>query len=271
MNRNNAINLSASFASGTTSAVAFNWFDKAQYSSIKYNREFFDVKNFKEPFHGVLNSVVTKFVSNGLYFYWIDNFRAKTSSQFQNLSAAQVEFIAGNASGAACAIISNPLSAVKYRNWDKHTSTFKVAQSMWKDGGLRPFLKGVESRILRDAVFSSIFVMSHYTGRTWFGETNPMLLFCTDNIAVVLATTLSSPFNFIMNRQYAAKPYNPYPKATAVLQDIKQDIIKHRSLAIRMWDMFHVGPGNFRIALGMTISHRIYQWTQHSLDQTLPY
>ena len=249
-------NIVASLISGCSSAILFNWFDKGQYNAIKHNRSFFLSQNFKNPFQGTVNSMGTKVISNGLYFYWIDTFRDKFKP---HLSQTQTEFVAGNMSGIMCSLVTQPISAVKYRNWDKNKTTGQIVRSMWQEGGWKPFVKGVESRMMRDMLFSSIYVMSHYYGKQLLGDTP--LLFLTDNMSVIMATTLSSPFNYLMNKQYASKPYHPYPNVLNIISELR----KQNHSNFRLFNIFHVGIGNIRIALGITISHRIYDYSKQEI------
>lgn len=271
----------ASITSGIVGAVAFNWVDKAQYSSIKYNRSFFDGRNFKQPFQGTFNSISSKMISNGFYFYWIDSFQyhlqkwsnPSNSNNPNNsrLSQFQIEFMAGNSAGLLASTVSNPISAVKYRNWDKQKTTYQTSKQMWRDGGIKPFVKGIEYRAIRDVIFSTTYVVSRYYGKKHLGDT-PML-FVTDNIAVILATSASSPANFAMNRQYARKPHEPYPRISQIYYHFL-DELKAKSFATK-WQKyqyiakrFQIGVGNIRVALGITISQRIYDATKEFLSDT---
>jgi hypothetical protein len=247
--------LYASIGSGVSGALLFNWYDKAQYSAIKYNRSFFSKVNFKKPFHGTFNSISTKIISNGLYFYWIDFYKYYTYQLF-NTNETLTHFIAGNGAGITTAIISNPISTVKYRSWDLNLSTYKVINSMYINGGIKCFFKGTFSRICRDVTFSSIYVMSHYYGKQYLGDTP--LLFLTDNIAVGLATILSAPFNYSMNHSYAVLPHHPYPSLFDIFKDLRKEVVSKKITTVSLIKRFHIGIGTLRIMLGMTISHRIY-------------
>lgn len=256
-NYNPISGLIASFGSGIGGAFGFNWFDKAQYLAIKHKRPFFRWDNFEKPMQGTMNSITSKIISNGLYFFWIDYFRDNIKHH-TNLSPVKTEFLAGNISGVLTAVVSNPISAVKYRNWDKQWSTGKIVKSMYEANGIRPFFKGTTSRIYRDCSFSCVYVMSHYYGKKHLGDTP--LLFLTDNMAVATATIISSPFNYTMNRMYAVKPHQPYRTTFSLLSGLYGSALKQERPFVYVLNRMHVGVGTVRISLGMTISHRMYEY-----------
>jgi hypothetical protein len=254
---NPASGLIASVGSGVGGAIAFNWFDKAQYLAIKHKRPFFRHVNFERPMQGTLNSITSKIISNGLYFFWIDYFRDNINKH-TNLSPVKTEFLAGNISGILTAVVSNPISAVKYRNWDKQWPASKVISRMYSDNGIKPFFKGTMSRIYRDSTFSCVYVMSHYYGKKQLGDTR--WLFLSDNLAVMGATIISSPFNYTMNRMYAVKPYEQCPSTMTFLRKLYYGAIKQERPLVYVINRMHVGVGTVRISLGITISHRMYNY-----------
>lgn len=260
----NPINgLVASVGSGVGGAVLFNWFDKAQYLAIKNKRSFFRYENFEKPMHGTFNSISSKIISNGMYFFWIDYFRDNISKK-GNLKESHVEFLAGNMSGALTATISNPISAVKYRNWDKNWPASKVMSDMYQKGGIKSFFKGTLPRIYRDTTFSCVYVMSHYYGKKTLGDTP--LLFLTDNLAVIGATMVSAPFNFAMNRMYAVKPHQPYPTTISIFKRMHNSVKDKPKPFQSLMSRLHIGVGTVRISLGMTISHRMYEYFYGAID-----
>jgi hypothetical protein len=52
----------------------------------------------------------------------------------------------------------NPASAIKYHTWGRDDASFsRTARLMWRDGGLRPFVKGTAPTILRDVTFGGVY------------------------------------------------------------------------------------------------------------------
>lgn len=249
----------SSITSGVSGAILFNWADKAQYKSIKYHRNIFDKRNFKYPMQGTFNSIATKIISNGSYFFWLDTYRVLGKTLYPTTSKPLSEFIAGNLAGSTVAIITNPLSAIKYRGWDKRTPIIMTATIMYKKGGMKSFFKGTTPRICRDMIFSSGYIMTHYYGKEKFG--NGKLLFMLDNVSAMVATTLSSPYNYVMNRKYAVKPHNSYPSTYQIFKELYHLTKQESQQVLYLVRRFQIGFGNIRVALGMTISHRIYEYS----------
>lgn len=257
--------LYASIGSGVSNAVLFNWFDQAQYLSIKNHRSFFNINNFMNPMQGTLNSSTSKILSNGMYFFCIDYFRNKVN-HFTNLNDPTKEFLAGNMSGITIAVIANPMSAVKYRNWDKQWSTAKITKSMYQTGGIKSFLKGTMNRIYRDSVFSTIYVMSRYYGRQYLEDSHSPWLFLSDNIAIICATIVSSPFNYSLNKMYAVKPHHPYPSTYSIFMGLYNHVKVQERPLYTLYRRLHIGVGVIRVSIGMSISHRMYDYLYAKID-----
>ena len=107
--------LNCGLISGLVQAGVLNPWDRALYLSIKENRHFLNVKNFRNPFSGLLQSLFQRAVSAGLYFPFEDIFRSCLAEHplTTNLSSNWTAFLAGNSAGALNGLILNPLAAVK--------------------------------------------------------------------------------------------------------------------------------------------------------------
>lgn len=262
------IELMAGLMSGITIAILFNPIDKAQYTGFKNNISFYNFRNFDKPFSGTFNSCTTKIISNGLYFSCIDMIHDRLKKS--PMTPFQQQFIAYNLAGSICSVVSNPLSVIKYRNWDKHYSTWRMSQELYQQGGWRVFSKGIEYRLMRDITFSSIYAISHYYGHRQWGD--GATSFLVDNVAIATATTLSAPFNFAMNYTYAMKPYHPHPTMGHIGQVFQTELAKVGFWKMNSWNRvqylgkrFQLGVGNFRVSLGITLGHRFYGYFKDNL------
>jgi Mitochondrial carrier protein len=146
-------------------------------------------------------------------------------------------FLAGTGAGAVNAIVMNPATAVKFAMWDSNPrqSYCQSAVKMWRDGGARPFLKGITATLARDCTFGGVFASLRYklaalytARRTSTAEQQQQqpkeTAFVTDLIAAAVATTASSPFNYIRNIQYGAASTDRAPSGTAIVSELVQEV-----------------------------------------------
>ena len=72
-----------------------------------------------------------------------------------------VHFLAGNTAGAVSGVVLNQLTAIKYASWESDRGGFFVtARSMWREGGVQPFMKGIVPTVIRDTIFGGVFALS---------------------------------------------------------------------------------------------------------------
>lgn len=143
--------LSCGLVSGFLQAGLFNPWDRALYLSIKENRPFLSMDNFRHPWSGVLQTIVQRALSAGLYFPLEEIYSAQlrasfTSSEEQYRTRRPLlTFASGILSGITSGVIMNPISAVKYHYWGTPTGKenfLTTASDMMKQGGLRIFIGG---------------------------------------------------------------------------------------------------------------------------------
>jgi hypothetical protein len=119
LNTRQAVNLlNCGMASGLIQAFLFNPWDRALYLSVKMDRPFLKFDNFRDPMNGVMQTVVQRAISGGLYFPLEDIFTiAVNSAPFISTSIESgnvgTKFLAGMLAGSANGIIMNPFSRVK--------------------------------------------------------------------------------------------------------------------------------------------------------------
>ena len=107
--------LNCGFTAGLLQAAVFNPWDRALYLSVLTHRKFLHRENFREPMRGVLQTIVQKAISGGLYFpleeifssyireYLDTNYKSKYTSIF----------LGGMLAGAVNGILLNPFSRIK--------------------------------------------------------------------------------------------------------------------------------------------------------------
>ena len=69
-----------SIAVGITQAFMFSPIDKAIYNSIINNSKLFNRENWIKPFAGASNSIYSRIITSGLYFYLMDIYYCKITS-----------------------------------------------------------------------------------------------------------------------------------------------------------------------------------------------
>ncbi|EPY34727.1 hypothetical protein STCU_01375 [Strigomonas culicis] len=162
--------------------------------------------------------------------------QAETSPR---LNSMLIGLFAGSVNGLAL----NTLQAVKFRMWnsDARGVTFwQTAKHMFKEGGVPIFFRGCVTTMIRDSVFGIVYetlrrmnswklffddvVMNASTKLPWYEEeraekgsaasgekllgsgTCETCMFFSNLVAAVMASTLSSPFNYVRSIVYGTPP-----------------------------------------------------------------
>eukprot|EP00606_Chrysophyceae_sp_TOSAG23-5_P001164 GSChrysophyteH2.ASY1.ANO1.731.1 assembled CDS len=270
--------LVAGFLGGFLQAGLFNPWDRALYLSISEQRPFLDLKNFHRPYHGVSQTIFQRALSSGMYFpleeIFADNIVASgvfgTSATQISENRTWVALIAGLCAGMTNGFVMNPLAAVKYNFWGRspahRTRSFLDAgKEMYLKGGLRIYYVGAAATICRDLVFGGVYgVLRHEV---------PMIL---DNLAgtssrrhTMIATVLSSPWNYIRNIHYAT-PYGQDPeKPLSIMRGLWKDACKEKTLFGRLVHLqtnLRVGWGTARVGCGMAFSAQVYNFVSHQMS-----
>lgn len=103
--------LNCGFVSGLLQAFIFNPWDRALYLSVKNERAFLRWDNFHDPFGGVMQTVVQRALSAGLYFPMEElSYELITYSGFHN---PFVSLAAGTLAGIINGVVMNPFSRIK--------------------------------------------------------------------------------------------------------------------------------------------------------------
>ena len=248
--------LTGTFACGLTTgliqAAVFNPYDRAMYLCIQSNRPFLSRANWslRESFVGVLPSVLQRAVSSGLYFPLEQVARIKLKNAWEN--HGKVDAVAGVISGAATGFITAPINAAKFDQWrgTSSQSAADSARSVYRQQGLRGLMRAAPVTVVRDVSFGMTF--SYLRHRHDSG--------LLSNIsAALIATVISSPFNYVRLRQYAAN--GAQPTTLSILSQVSRELQSMPTITDRMrfiFKSFNIGWGALRVGLGMGISSQIF-------------
>ena len=258
-----SIQLLNGFGAGMIATVILNPYDKALYLSVIEKRSFLDSKNFRYPYQGVGQTLFQRTISHGLYFPLESLYHEFASNIiFNNTNKNELKrskhIIAGTLAGATNALILNPLSAIKYTRFGEieNISMKKEFISMYKQGGLKQFGKGMYATMIRDIIFGSIFSVLRHGYRDKYKRDRDILSFkmrlYIDMSSAFVATMISSPFNYIRNIQYnTPKDASKIYSFIKILRKLYWEGI-NSGKPIALWQQrLRIGWGTTRVALGM--------------------
>jgi hypothetical protein len=104
--------LNCGFGSGLIQAFMFNPWDRALYLSIMHERPFLSRENFRNPMSGVLQTVMQRAISAGLYFPLEEISYEILAHNYKTTNPA-ITFVAGTFAGVLNGVIMNPFSRIK--------------------------------------------------------------------------------------------------------------------------------------------------------------
>jgi len=259
----------SSFVCGLSAGIAqagvFNPYDRALYLSVKERRPFLDVRNWQSPYGGFFQSLGLRAASGGLYFpteHFFLRFLNETGE-----SRPSANFVAGTAAGAICAVVLNPLTAIKYKTWGRDINRGLVGEAssmMRKSGGVRPFYNGVAPTILRDAIFGGCYTLLRLQFQWWF-QLNPDEQWKANFVAAGAATVASGPFNYARNIQYATKSRDKTPSTFQIILQLQRGLQEKDDVGAKwryLQRRLRIGWGTARVAMGMAFAHSTYDYLQ---------
>mmetsp|Transcript_20122 Transcript_20122/g.33226 ORF Transcript_20122/g.33226 Transcript_20122/m.33226 type:complete len:287 (-) Transcript_20122:2045-2905(-) len=261
---------SCGVAAGAMQAGIFNPWDRALFLSHINHRPFLSRENFVRPYEGFHQSVFHRVVTGGMYFPVEDLVRTKLPKKHGEIAH---NFFVGTIAGSVIAILTNPLAAIKYQSWGSEHKGMMVrtALHMLEHGGLRVFLRAIDTTILRDMLWGGAFAMlRHEFPRHFFNEDTEIDLnqpgvvsFVSNMVAAGFATVLSAPLNYARNLQYGKnvkrKTTSKWKIFTKLWHDSRQHAIDTKTsrtgfVARRL----AIGFGTLRVALGLGFSSQVY-------------
>jgi len=168
--------------SGVLSAIVFNPLDKAIFISTTKNISFFNRQVWSNCYNGTSNAILSRLVSSGLYFSFIDHF----SKSFSPIQTAFTASLLVNVS-------TNPVNLVKFHSWFNNLSTRESVGFFYKTHGFRGFYIGLPAVFLRDFLFNSSYIS--------FKKKDDHLF----NLALISGSlVLVSPLNLVKNLKYGS-------------------------------------------------------------------
>lgn len=276
------IDVASGLLAGASNSGLFNPWDRALYLSVKFNRPFLLSQNFKSPYQGFSQAFVQRAFLGGIYYVaqgelnrYLFPYLRNTLGINQTLS----QFFVGMSAGSIGGVFTNSISAIKYHTWGQENASFRSSvREMWNLGGIKPFLKGTAATMTRDMVFGSTYEMLRTLMNSTIkksennttNENQPKLEFIHNATAAGVATILSSPFNYVRNMQYATPPNIKPPTTQEALIKVWNDSkSQQRSFLARMsffQQQFRIGWGTARVAVGMAVGQKLFNWTQEQLS-----
>jgi hypothetical protein len=215
--------------------------------------------NWKEPYRGIGQTLLQRTVSTGLYFPLED----ACTAAFGN------SLLGGQAAGILNAMVLNPLALIKYQTWgaDESRSLLRQARRMYRDRGIKIFLRGTTATAARDGVFGGCFAIRRCL--TEEQDTDGITSFAISVGCAVIGTVVSSPFNYIRNMAYAAETNTPLESLAAkqtfwrhVLDGLAKEARDQSTFVKRLKHLgqrLRLGWGTTRVAVGMAITDRLYR------------
>lgn len=266
--------LNCGMIGGVVQAFVFNPWDRALYLSVINSRPFLDRRNFLNPWKGVVQTIVQRSLSTGLYFPLEDMFNsliAHIQKEFSFVIPFNT-FLAGCSAGAINGLLLNPSSAVKYHYWGKvdcgKESFFTTAKSIFRTGGIRPFFVGAKATIYRDIIFGGVFsITRHEVPKlfpNWIAEKQKNTHYekvIINLFAGMFATILSSPLNYVRNMHYATPPNIESLSIRKHLHILYIESMKYKDWKGRLsyaQKQLRIGWGTARVGCGMTLGSFVY-------------
>ena len=218
-------------AVGITQAFIFSPIDKAIYNSIINNSKLFKRENWIKPFAGASNSIYSRIITSGLYFYLIDY--TKDMNVYQSALTVSV----------TTAFTLNPLNVIRYKSYYNKISTYDSFISIYRKHGLRFCMIGMETLIMRDFIFNVIYISNKKDNNDFF-----------HNCAVICtASIISSPFHYFRNMKYHEN--EKYLHITKKFYNNFKSSENKLSYIIRQ---FAIGHGTVRTVIGLYTGQVMY-------------
>ena len=220
-----------SIAVGISQAFMFSPIDKAIYNSIINNSKLFKRENWIKPFAGASNSIYSRIITSGLYFYLIDY--TKDMNVYQ--SALTVS--------ATTAITINPLNVIRYKSYYNKISTYNSLISIYRKHGLKFCMIGMETLIMRDFIFNVIYISNKK-------DNNDFIHNCG---VICAASIVSSPFHYYRNMKYHEN--EKYLDITKTFFNNFKTSNQKLSYIIKQ---FAIGHGTVRTVIGLYTGQVMY-------------
>lgn len=262
----------AGIFSGSVQAAVFSPWDRALYLSILHRRSFLSAENFKAPFEGFHQSVIHRVITGSLYFP-LEEIARRTLKE-NNASSPTSTVFAGVFASLPNAILTNPLSAVKHQSWGTvhRGSMLKSARHVIKKSGFKSLFTGMQATLCRDVTWGGTYALLRHSLPRLLSSDRAIdrqpstLQFSCNMCAALLATVLSSPFNFARNIQYGTLTDRKGPtRMHSLIRGVWREAAASNgsSLAYILRRM-NVGWGTLRVAVSMGVGSQLYDYYIYS-------
>jgi len=263
---------------GFAQAAAFTWWDRAVYLSVKEGRPFLHRENFRHPYQGFLRAAMYRTFSAGLYWFLQDEFYELLGPQLEGVKRDKM--IVGICTGTVNGMILNQFATIRYYMWGQDEKSFwSTARHMWKDGGFRPFFRGLVSTTTRDALYGAVYEetrwrLYRYSSRSHKSSssqhpsshtTTDLHKFVGDFVASAFAYTVATPFNYIRNLKYATQAGKPTPSGGTCLYELWKTTLDQRTLGAKIEhvnERLVIGWGIARVGLGVAFTQFVFDKLQ---------
>jgi hypothetical protein len=173
--------VTSGFITGIISSIMFNPIDKLIFTSCLSNQSLFDRNIWCNLYKGTFNTIITRIITSGLYFSYIDHYSNITENKFD--VALYTAFMCN---------ITSPIQLIKFHSWHNNLSSMQSIMSIYKFNGILGFTRGAFALGLRDFIFNSIYLN--------FKEKDKHLY----NLSIIsIGIIVTSPINLIKNKKYA--------------------------------------------------------------------
>ena len=265
--------LVSGFAAGVAVTGLLNPYDRALFLSVSKRRPFLHACNWRNPYQGLMQSIVSRALSTGSWFP-LERLASTTLRSLpatEELPPSAQAAMAGQAAGVANALLLSPMSMVKYQTWglpEGKRSFYATARKIQRAAGTGAFFRGLHATVCRDCVFGAAFgwMRSQLRGRlqepTATDATGGALRFGADMVAAGSATALSSPFNFARNMQFAQPLDQPPTSTLQALRALRLEVTAQPSAAAAarfLASHLYIGWGTLRVAGGMALTAQCFE------------
>ncbi len=292
------INFFSSLASGIANTSIFNPIDRMMYLAIKHQNSFTDqfrisieeLRNVRIHNLGSSNFFRSSSLYSGLFSIWAKTFSNSTFFLCQGISSdyldpyllrkeyhnSTVEIFSGLTAGAInAAIFATPLNTARYSLWNATNNQILLSlMAINNVGGITRFYTGLQATIFRDAIFGGVYKLLRKEIQASLDKINPEFKKINDATAICAASSaaviLSSPFNYIKNRQVAHILEKDPRSTTYYLQELKTQVSASNSTWQKiktLQQLLLLNAGIIRMSLGFIIGQMIFDYTKEYLEQ----
>lgn len=261
---------------GISCAALLNPWDRALYLSVKNKRAFLSFANFSRPYQGVFQAVSQRAFVGSIYFIMQGGVGARMYSYLhkeQALSEVLTQCCIGAVSGSVNALLTNPVSAVKYHTWGQDRLTFFLSvRHMAHKGGWRAFRKGTAATLGRDMTFGSTYeVLRHLLHDTDANPKEAKNNVLYNAIAAGVGTVVSGPFNYARTIHYATPVHEQPQSIWNIMRHLLIESKKHEPSTYERFGFFQrnlcLGWGTLRVAVGVALGQAIFDCCQRTIAQ----